>query len=66
MKLTVNGKAHKHQGGGSLAELLDEIGLTTAHVALIVNDEVIPSSRRKFVRLSEGDNIEIVSFAGGG
>ena len=53
-------------GGGSLAELLDEVGLSNAHVALIVNDEVIPSSRRKFVRLAEGDSIEIVSFAGGG
>ena len=66
MKLIVNGKDHKHLGGGSLAELLDEVGMVTAHVALIVNDEVIPSSRRKFVRLAEGDNIEIVSFAGGG
>ena len=66
MNLTVNGKVHRHMGGGSLAELLDEVGLSNAHVALIVNDEVIPSSRRKFVRLAEGDSIEIVSFAGGG
>lgn len=66
MKLIVNGKDHKHIGGGSLVELLDEMNMTNAHVALIVNDEVIPSSRRKFVRLAEGDNIEVVSFAGGG
>ena len=66
MKLIVNGKDHKHRGGGTLVELLDEVGMANAHVALIVNDEVIPSSRRKFVRLADGDNIEIVSFAGGG
>jgi sulfur carrier protein len=66
MNLTVNGRAHKHSGSGTIAELLAEFGRERAGTALMVNGAVVPRAEWDGVRLSQGDRIELLVFAGGG
>jgi sulfur carrier protein len=66
MKLIVNGSGHEHRDGGSLKELLDELGAVDDRVAIIVNDRVVPRHAWDGVRLKEGDRVEVLTFMGGG
>jgi thiamine biosynthesis protein ThiS len=66
MDLIVNGKPHLHLGGGSIAELLDEIGAKPAMTAVIINSEVVPRSRWAAVRLNEHSKVELLVMAAGG
>lgn len=66
MKLTVNGEPHEHEGEGSVDSLLEELGATKAHTALMVNGIVIPSDDWNNTTLNENDEIEMLVFVGGG
>ncbi|MDF7824160.1 sulfur carrier protein ThiS [Pontiellaceae bacterium B12227] len=66
MKLTVNGEAHVHEGNGTIAALLEELGANPAHTALMVNGDVIPSEGWKNTTLNENDEVEMLVFVGGG
>lgn len=66
MNLTVNGKAHKHEGDGSIESLILEMSAKTDKVAVLVNDEIVPRAKRGAVSLKEGDHVEIITMAGGG
>lgn len=66
MDLTVNGKAHRHEGDGSLDSLILEINAKPDKVAVLLNDEIVPRAKRGAVSLKEGDNVEIITMAGGG
>jgi sulfur carrier protein len=66
MNLIVNGNPHSHNGGGTIAELLEEHRLAPAMTAIMVNGEVVRRSRWDLVRLSEGDAVELIVAAAGG
>ena len=66
MKLTVNSELHNHLGNGSIAVLLEELGANKAHAAVMINGSVIPSSAWNAATLSEGDEVEMLVFVGGG
>ncbi len=66
MKLLVNGEAHEHQGDGSVNALLDELGATKAHTALMINGNVQPSLEWATPVLKENDEVEMLVFVGGG
>lgn len=66
MKLTVNGKAHEHQGDGSIADLLQECGANGDRVALLLNGAVLPKELWTQKKLTNHDAIELLVFAGGG
>lgn len=66
MLLKVNGKEHNHNGNGSIAALLAEMDSIPERVAVLVNDEIIPSDRRAAVSLKDNDRVEIIVMAGGG
>lgn len=66
MNLIVNGEPHLHQGGGSVDALLEELGATKAHTALMVNGDVVPSTEWESTALNENDEIEMLVFVGGG
>jgi thiazole synthase len=50
----------------SLADLALELGLEPTRVAVERNVEVVPRSMHSKVTLEDGDDIEIVTFVGGG
>ena len=66
MRITVNGQDHVLGGQGSLADLLGELHAKPEHVAIMVNDRIIPRAGRDEVRLQEGDLVEVLTFMGGG
>jgi len=66
MNITVNGEPHTHQGDGSIAALLDELGANKAHTAIMINGDVVPSENWTSASLKENDEVEMLVFVGGG
>jgi thiamine biosynthesis protein ThiS len=66
MRLKINGEIYESVKASTLTELLEELGLAPGRVAVEVNMIVIKKADYESFRLSDGDNIEIVSFVGGG
>jgi thiazole synthase len=64
--LTLNGESRRIAVGASVADLVREIGLDPAKVAVERNLEIVPRSTLADVMLAEGDQLEIVHFVGGG
>ena len=66
INLRVNGEHRRVRAGLTLAELARELGLSPDKVAVERNLEVVPRSTLAEVALEDGDEIEIVTFVGGG
>ncbi|WP_206242467.1 sulfur carrier protein ThiS [Novosphingobium terrae] len=64
--ITVNGEQRRIASGASVADLVADIGLNPAKVAVERNGEIAPRSTLAQVVLGEGDTLEIVHFVGGG
>ena len=65
INITVNGKPQKSNGSHSVAQLLADMDVRTNAIAVEVNGSLLV--RDNFDRvLIEGDQIEIVTLAGGG
>jgi thiazole synthase len=64
--LTLNGESRRVAVEASVADLVREIGLDPAKVAVERNLEIVPRSTLANVMLAEGDQLEIVHFVGGG
>jgi thiamine biosynthesis protein ThiS len=66
ISITVNGEARHVPAGASVADLLERIGLDRRKVAVERNLEIVPRSSYASTVLTEGDQLEIVHFIGGG
>jgi len=66
MKLIVNGEPHEHCGNGTIDALLEELGATKEHTALMINGVVVPSNIWKTTTLKENNEVEMLVFVGGG
>jgi thiazole synthase len=66
ISLTLNGELRRFRAGGSVADLVSDIGLDPAKVAVERNLEIVPRSTLADVHLADGDVLEIVHFVGGG
>lgn len=66
ISLTLNGETRRVRLGWSVADLVRDIGLDPAKVAVERNLEIVPRSTLMDVRLADGDALEIVHFVGGG
>ena len=64
--ITVNGKRHEFEELGTIAELVEHLGLNTAHVAVERNRAIVPRANHAETQLADGDTLEIVTFVGGG
>jgi thiazole synthase len=64
--LTVNGEPRRMAAGSSVADLVADIGLNPAKVAVERNAIIVPRSTLAQVALADGDQLEIVHFVGGG
>jgi sulfur carrier protein len=66
MKVTVNGETIEMPEGSRLAGLLTQVGLLRKQIVVEVNRDILqPSADEQFV-LSEGDQVELIQFVGGG
>jgi thiamine biosynthesis protein ThiS len=66
IELTVNGDRVRAPAGSSITDLLRQLGLEPARVAVELNLRVVPRAEHASVRLNHGDRLEIVTFVGGG
>jgi len=66
MKLVVNGNPVELPDGSTVAGLLAHLSIEAARVAVERNQDVVPRRTWAETALSDGDQIEIVTFVGGG
>jgi thiazole synthase len=64
--IRVNGEHRRVMAGISFADLANELGLEPTRVAVERNLEIVPRSTLADVLVTDGDEIEIVTFVGGG
>jgi thiamine biosynthesis protein ThiS len=66
LRVYVNGETREVQDNPSLAELITELDLPVARIAVEVNREVVRRGEWGSRILQDEDKIEIVHFVGGG
>ncbi len=66
ISIRVNGEHRRVNAGMSFADLANELGLEPTRVAVECNLEIVPRSTLARVLVADGDEIEIVTFVGGG
>lgn len=66
MRVYVNGDSKDLSGSPSLAELITQLDLPAARIAVELNREVVRRNDWSGTMLHEDDRIEIVHFVGGG
>lgn len=66
MRLTVNGEVREAPNSATLADFIASLGIEGGRVAVERNLEIAPKSLWSQIVLSEGDQLEIVQFVGGG
>jgi sulfur carrier protein len=66
MQIVLNGEARQVVEGSTVADLLRQLQLETARVAVERNRRIVPLLSRGAERLADGDQLEIVTFVGGG
>jgi thiamine biosynthesis protein ThiS len=66
MQLTINGEIQAHPDGLTILDLLGQLELDPTLVAVEVNRQLVPRRQHADMRLSDGDEMEIVTLVGGG
>jgi len=66
LRVYVNGDAREFPGPLSLAQLITELDLPPARIAVELNRTVVRRSDWETTELHDDDRIEIVHFVGGG
>ena len=66
MKLRLNGEPYETRPGITLDELLAELELGGAKVAVAINGSVAPRGSHSAMRLTEGDEVEVIQAVAGG
>ena len=66
IKLTVNGQEKDVADGTTVRQLIVELELGKAAVAVEVNRELVPKRSHDATVLQDGDNVALVTLVGGG
>jgi sulfur carrier protein len=66
LSVTVNGQTRIVPTGLTVTGLLEMLEVTTRHVAVELNGQVVPRSAHATRSLASGDQLEIVTLVGGG
>jgi thiazole synthase len=66
LRVYVNGEAKELSGPLSLSELITQLDLPAARIAVEVNRNVVRRNDWSSTMLQEDDRLEIVHFVGGG
>lgn len=66
LRIYVNGESKEIAGTSSLAELINQLDLPAARIAVELNREVVRRSDWGSNMLCDEDRVEIVHFVGGG
>jgi thiamine biosynthesis protein ThiS len=66
MKLQINGQPRDFDSPLSLASLIESLGMKAGRVAVELNRNIVSREQWAATDLSDGDQLEIVHFVGGG
>lgn len=66
MIVTINGEQRQLSSGLNLIQLLQELKINHATVAVELNLTIIPRGQYDHTILKDGDKLEIISLVGGG
>lgn len=66
MQITLNGSPYTLGENITVAELVTQLAIDSKQVAVEKNREIVPKSTYGKTSIREGDEVEIVSFIGGG
>jgi sulfur carrier protein len=66
MLITVNGQERDTAPGRTLLDLVQEMNLDPSVVVAELNRDIVPGPRFSTTPLNAGDNLELLSFVGGG
>lgn len=66
MRVYINGESKEVSGTPTLAELINQLDLPAARIAVELNREVVRRSEWESTVLHDDDRLEIVHFVGGG
>lgn len=66
MKLLINGENKEFPTEISLEELIQSLGVRKETVVAEVNRQIIQNDQRPGCKLSDGDQVELIQFVGGG
>ena len=66
IRLTVNGEPYELAAGATVSVLVAQLGYNTGAVAVERNREVVPRRDHCTTQLFPGDEVEVVTFVGGG
>jgi thiazole synthase len=66
LSVQVNGEPRRVSAGATIADMLGELGLDPARIAVERNLEIVPRSTLREVQVADGDAFEIVHVVGGG
>jgi thiamine biosynthesis protein ThiS len=66
LRIHVNGESRSITDQLTLSELVEELSLSPARIAVELNGEVVRRDNWSETVLSEGDRLEVVHFVGGG
>jgi thiamine biosynthesis protein ThiS len=66
LSVQVNGEPRRVSAGATIADMLRELGLDPARIAVERNLEIVPRSTLGEIEVADGDAFEIVHFVGGG
>jgi thiamine biosynthesis protein ThiS len=66
MRVVINGKQEDIQAGLTVGELVASYQFQPTHVAIEINEDLVPRKAFDQTHIEENDQIEIVTFVGGG
>jgi sulfur carrier protein len=66
LNIVVNGITRQVSPGTTIAALLEQLELSSKHLAVEVNLELVPRAKHDVYQLQESDRLEVVSLVGGG
>jgi len=66
LQIRLNGEPHDLSGSLTIHGLLDTLGIEAERVAVEVNRRILTRSEFSVVTVSDGDDVEVVTFVGGG
>lgn len=66
LEITVNGQVRHVRPGMTVAALIAELGFAERPVAVERNRHVVPRAKHDSTLLEDGDQLELVTFVGGG
>jgi len=66
MQIHLNGQSRTLERPASVTELLDQLELDPRRVAVEINEDLVPRKNFAETTVQDGDQVEIVTFVGGG